>query len=114
MTELEELNKAVSKAQDVLELAQSDLFEYLTKPENNTFTDLEVASDTIQGKLEDRASNDCEGSYCRGNDEYVQLFYVNDVLYSGTLEVEYNRHDKTYYYIDGTDFTVEEVKDLKE
>jgi len=111
MTKLEELNEAVSKAQEALELAQSNLFEYLIKPENNTFTDLKVASDTIEGKLYSRADEACEGSYCRGLDQYVQLFYVNDVLYRGTLEVEYNRHDKTYYYIDETEFSVEEVKE---
>jgi len=111
MTKLEELNEAVSKAQEVLELAQSDLFAYLIKPENNTFTDLQVASDTIKGKLRSRANEECEGSYCIGQDEYIQLFYVNDVLYKGILSVEYNRHDKTYYYVEGTEFTVEEVKD---
>jgi len=111
MTELEELNKAVSKAQEALVVAELDLFDYLIKPENNTFTDLEVASNTIEDKLINRAQEACEGSYCRGLDQYVQLFYVNDVLYSGTLEVEYNRHAKTYYYIDGTDFSVEEVKE---
>jgi len=111
MNELEELNEAVSTAQEALELAQSDLFNYLVKPENNTFTDLEVASGTIEGKLYSRADEACEGSYSRGQDEYVQLFYVNDVLYKGTLEVEYNRHDKTYYYIDETEFSVEEVKE---
>lgn len=110
MTKLEELNEAVSKAQEALDLAKNYLLEYLVKPENNTFTDLEVASYKIEMDLEDRASNACEGSYRRGPDEYIQLFYVNDSLYKGTLKVEYNRHDKTYYYIDGTDFLVEEVR----
>lgn len=107
MTELDELNEAVKLAQDALESAQDDLLEYCNRPENNTFTDLEVASDAIQDKLTSIAHNACEGSYCFGLDEYNQLFYVNDVLYKGTLNVEYNRHDKTYYYVDGTEFSVE-------
>jgi hypothetical protein len=55
------------------------------------------------------ARDACEGSYCFGDDEYTQDFYVGDDLYRATLTVEYNRHDKTYYYVDGDEFKTEKL-----
>jgi hypothetical protein len=78
-------------------------------PENNTFEDYDKACASIEGTLEHRARSDCEGSYNYGNDEYTQEFIVNGKHYLGKLEVEYNRHDKTYYYVDQTKFTVTEI-----
>ena len=52
------------------------------------------------------AFEDCEGAGNCGMDKYTQEFIVGDMHYIATLTVEYNRHDKTYYYIDETDFTV--------
>lgn len=93
-----------------LATAQQILQDFDDQPENNEFDDFELACASIEEKLERKASNDCEGSYCYGSDHYKQEFIVKDVHYLGELSVDYNRHDKTYYYVDGTEFTVTEIK----
>jgi hypothetical protein len=110
------MNEAIQKIQDqikvsevLLEQLNEILLIELKKPENNIFEDLLFASAEIEDVLYVRALNACEGSYNCGLKEYEQLFMVGDKNYKGILEVEYNRHDKTYYYIDGTNFKVEEV-----
>lgn len=86
--------------------AKNNLATFDALPENNTFDDYQDACWIIEAKLSDMASNDCEGSHCYGADEYQQEFIVNGKHYLGKLAVQYNRHDKTYYYVDETDFTV--------
>lgn len=63
----------------------------------------------MEDKLLGQAREDCEGAYNCGADHYDQEFMVGDVRYLGTLTVEYNRHDKTYYYIDGSNFSYKTV-----
>ena len=86
--------------------AKSTLAAFDALPENNTFDDYQDACRNIEGKLASMAHADCEGSYCYGADEYEQEFIVKGKQYLGKLTVQYNRHDKTYYYVDETDFTV--------
>lgn len=40
---------------------------------------------------------------------YEQEFIVSGVRYLGTLECEYNRHDKTYYYVEDAKFSYKEL-----
>lgn len=107
MTDKEELNQAwelVKKLkQDIKEAEQVyyDLFYHL---KDNKFTDQQLAEATINSILMDLAVSDCEGSYNCGSSQYTQQFYVNDVLYEGVLDVEYNK-----YYVERTDFKVEKV-----
>lgn len=44
-----------------------------------------------------------------GDDNYTFKFKLNDKYYKMTVDVEYNRHDKRYYYIDGI-----EMREVKE
>lgn len=71
---------------------------------------MEIAITAVEEKLEDEARNDCEGAGNCGAEEYTQEFMVAGVVHVGTLKVEYNRHDKTYYYVDGSKFSVAEKK----
>lgn len=110
------MSEAIRKLEDQIkgvEVALKQLNEALStelkKPENNMFEDLDFASAKIEGMLYARASNDCEGSYNCGLDTYEQYFMVGPDTYKGILKVEYSRHDKTYYYIDGTDFKIERI-----
>lgn len=105
-----ELELDIQKAKKALEDAQSALSEWDSMPENNRFDDLDDALGTIEDQLRDLAFSDCQGAYNCGAESYSKEFYVGDTLYRGTAEFEYNRHDKTYYYIDGCTFTYEEVK----
>lgn len=95
----------IKQAEIALSAAQKALADFLRLPENNKFTDLDDAVATIEDQLRDKASNDCEGSHNCGVDKYKQLFMVNEDTYLGVLICEYNRHDKTYYYLENADFT---------
>ena len=111
MTEqIEALKEQVKIANKQLEEAENNLATAQALPENNIFESLEAAESNIEDMLSDRAHDACEGSHCCGDNYYEQLFYVGDILYKGIANVEYNRHDKTYYYVDGFDFRVEEVQ----
>lgn len=79
--------------------------------------------DTLQNaewEIEDmhrsEASEACEGSHCMGNDTYEAIVYITSEskYYKITTEFEYNRHDKQYYYVDGSDTTSEEVEPTPE
>lgn len=95
-------------AEDALESAKNELAQWEARPENNRFDTLEAAEVAIEDALMGEAAADCEGSYNCGAPQYSRGFMVGEKLYMGILDVEYNRHDKTYYYIDGHDFRVEE------
>lgn len=105
-----ELELDIQKAKKHLEDAQAVLAEWDSKPENNRFDDLDDALGTIEDQLRDLAFADCQGAYNCGAYSYSKDFYVGDTLYRGTAVFEYNRHDKTYYYIEECEFTYEEVK----
>jgi hypothetical protein len=105
----EELQAKVIHAKALLALAQRDLDAWETDPVNHRYESLEDAEGTLYEFLCDQASEDCEGSYNCGSSEYTQEFFVGDKAYIASAKVEYNRHDKQYYYVDGFDFKVEEV-----
>ena len=109
MTKREQLLNDIRLAEEVLSARKAALAAFDEAPENNVFDNLQDALDTIEGKLYDLAHQDCKGSYNCGNEFYTQKFIVDGVVYEGTLHVEYNRHDKTYYYVDETQFTYEEI-----
>lgn len=95
----------LQKAKDKLELVQSNICFF-------QFDNHEDARCRIEDVLCSEAHNDCEGSYNRGNDEYTQEYQLidSDVIYLGKIEVEYNRHDKTYYFVDEVEYSYSEVK----
>jgi len=109
MTTRQELVAALDAANAAQAAAAAAVSAFDDAPENNRFDDLEKAESVIEDKLLGIASLDCEGSYNCGQPEYRQGFYVGDVKYVGILTVEYNRHDKTYYYVEESDFTVEQA-----
>jgi hypothetical protein len=105
MSTREELTTAISAAQAKLTDAKDALAAFEAKAENNVFESIDKAVSKVEGMLEHRAHQDCEGSHNCGQDEYTQEFMVAGVKYIGTLKVEYNRHDKTYYYVESSDFS---------
>jgi hypothetical protein len=106
--ERNQLEQNVTVARAALEAAEGALAAFDARPDNWRFESVDNAG-RLEEVLLDRASDDCEGSHNCGDDEYRQQFYVGDKLHVAILTVEYNRHDKTYYYIDGHDFRIEEV-----
>lgn len=109
--QIEELTRRVQVAEEQLKEAKVNLLVAESLPENNVFGSLEEATDILYEILEDRAGKDCKGSYNCGKPQYTQLFYVDKTLYKAIANVEYNRHDKTYYYVDGFDFKIEKVQE---
>lgn len=109
MDSLEELKSAVKTAKSALEDATLRLEKAQALPWNNVYPSLEAAEYKIEDMLAGRAHEDCEGAGNCGAPEYRQLFMAGDKMYVGIYEVDYNRHDKTYYYVDGSAFRIEEV-----
>lgn len=110
MATKEELQAAVSAAEIALKDARAALEEWDSLAENNVFPTLDEALSTIEDKLRSQAHEDCEGAHNCGLDEYTQEFIVNGTKYLATAKFEYNRHDKTYYYIDGCEFSHKEIE----
>ena len=106
--ERERLLDRVSIARGALMKAQLELDKFDLLAENNVFDSLDEAIEFLESKLLDEAYEACEGSYNRGLDSYSQDFIVNGVVYTATLDVEYNRHDKKYYYVEDSTFTYKE------
>ena len=69
----------------------------LTEEFDGSFANLE---DYINEVATEWAREACEGAHNVGNDIYVVRFKVGDNIYTVSVGFEYNRHDKTYYYID--------------
>jgi len=79
--------------------------------ENNQYDDHDDAEAHIDERYQGIAREACEGSYCYGESEYKQRYQIkgSPTIYEATITFEYNRHDKTYYYIDGSDYSYAEV-----
>jgi hypothetical protein len=97
-----ELNAAKQRVSEIEQAIEA----INTAPENNVFESMDKAQSELEQRLRDQAFEDCEGAGNRGQDEYSQEFIVDGVHYIGTLAVEYNRHDKTYYFIDSSEWSV--------
>lgn len=69
---------------------------------DDVFETLDVALASINNSHENQADEDCEGAHNCGNDVYTSVVFVKEdsKYYELSTAFEYNRHDKTYYYID--------------
>lgn len=103
----DDLVAAVKDAAAVLEAAQIALETFVRAPDNNIFQSLPEAEGILYEMLRDRAAADCEGSYNCGASEYRQGFFVTGKQWWAIATVEYNRHDKTYYYVEEFDLKIE-------
>lgn len=102
----QELKAAIEAAELDVAAAQKALDDFERLAENNVYASMKEAG-ILKKVLTGRASEDCEGSYNCGSPIYEQEFMIDGVVYVATLEVEYNRRDKTYYYIDSSEFKIE-------
>ncbi len=106
----EQLLNEIKKAAEVLSELHNELKDLNALPENNVFESLEEAG-RLAEVLHARAFEDCEGAYNCGVSEYTQLFMVRGEVYEATFTPQYNRHDKMYYYIEESEFSINLVKD---
>ena len=105
-SELEQLTRHLELLKECVHMKQDQLNLWLADPKNNVYASIEDATE-LEDTLSDEAHQDCEGSYNCGNSEYSREFIVGGKLYIAKLEnIQYNRHDKTYYYIEGYDFNI--------
>jgi nicotinamide phosphoribosyltransferase len=74
------------------------------------FDDLNVAERFFNNYHRKQAHEDCEGSYNVGDETYSNYCKVDDKYYQATTTVEYDRHDKTYYYVDESNTELKEVE----
>lgn len=109
MSTLETLKKEVEIAKQALIEAGAALIDFSEQPENNVYASLEDAGE-LEGILSDIAFNDCEGAHNCGAPEYSRGFMVGGKQYVAKLTVEYNRHDKIYYYIEQSEFSISEAE----
>lgn len=100
----EDIQEAIKTLQKYVGQLEQRLAEIEGDINNHIYPDLDTAMGNLEGLFDSWANNDCEGSHCCGSPEYTQEFIVDDVKYMGIGLYEYNRHDKTYYYIDGSSF----------
>ena len=104
--QVQELTTCMEAARLAYEEAEINLSSALKLPENNVFEYIEDAEVNLHSALYTEAEQDCEGSYTCGNYQYEREFMVDGVVYTATLDVEYNRHDKTYYFIEDSEFSI--------
>lgn len=102
---LASLEADVKAARLRLSVAETALSEFKAQPTMHVYASLDEARDKLEDLLRDQAHEGCEGAGNCGADTYTQEFIVDGEHYLGTLSVEYDRHDKTYYYIDRAEFT---------
>lgn len=109
---LKSLKNAVTQAQTELESAISELDAFVDGPENNRFADVDTARAELEDRFRSRAYAECEDSYNCGQPQYTQEFTTDDgKSWLFVMDVEYNRHDKTYYYVDGVSISIKEASD---
>lgn len=102
------LSNTIADLQKQIDAANAEYYALSISVDNNVYANLEFALAAMEEMMRNEAHEDCEGSYNCGAGEYTRDFKVDDVIYTATLKVEYNRHDKTYYYVDGTTFSYKE------
>lgn len=87
----------------------SELDSIVSAPENNVYESVDDARDTLEERFREEAGEAC-GSYEYGADKYWQQFSVDGKQYIFTMEVEYGRYDKQWYFVEDTRVEIEEIE----
>lgn len=99
LTTREQILFAIKIKNGELAALHRQLVDIDTAPENHRYESLEIAEDRLHDLLYQEACDSCgDGEY--GEDELKQKFYVGEQMYEAVLSVEYNRHDKRFYYVE--------------
>ena len=97
---IKELQAELIMAQQVVESITKQLVEVEQDISNHIYSSFDEAESFLYNMFDNLAHEDCEGSDNCGSGLYTQDFIVDGVSYTAFGEYEYNRHDKTYYYVD--------------
>jgi hypothetical protein len=109
MKTLAEINNEIVELKKNLESLQETKQILQLSREYNMYSNQNEAKNRVEGLLEDLANNDCEGSYTCGLAYYSCDYSANGKNFLCVATPEYNRHDKTYYYVDSIKFDHLEV-----
>lgn len=101
-----ELAAKISDLKVEVALAEAEMYAFDSALYNNQYSSHDHARTEIENRYEGIADQDCEGAHNCGQSEYKQLYQISDNpnTFEATVSFEYNRHDKTYYYIDGQSY----------
>lgn len=102
------LESIVSKMEFNLSMARGQLCAAKDNIQNHVYESIEKAEGFLYNQFDNEAANDCEGSGNCGCEEYTQDFIVDGKEYTATGKFEYDRHDKTYYYVDSSEYSYKE------
>lgn len=72
--------------------------------------DIANLEDHIYEVAREWANDDCEGAHNCGNEEYTVSFKIADKIHVVDVGFSYNRHDKTYYYVERQGYDSEGVQ----
>lgn len=97
-----ELRLKIAELEKEIKTLESDICNF----QFETHVDAEYVICDLLYQIADDA---CEGSHNCGASEYIQPYQLigDSNVYYGKITVEYNRHDKTYYYVDGCRYSYE-------
>ena len=98
-----EFRLKIAELEKEIEALESDVCNF-------QFESHDDAEDSISSLLYTKAEDACEGSHNCGKDEYTQPYQLigDTKVYTAKLSVNYNRHDKTYYYVDSATYSYSE------
>ena len=99
----------IQNLKSVIAHLELQILNIVELPENNRFPDEDSALSYLEEYFLEVAEEACRGPHNVGKETYVQECFVGDVKYKFRIDIEYNRHDKTYYYIEGYSTDLERV-----
>lgn len=95
-----QLQNEVAVARIALRDAEVALAAFDGLAENNVFDTADKGTAFAEDACDTMAHDACEGAGNCGDDQYTQDYMVGPIKFRCTASYEYDRHDKTYYYID--------------
>lgn len=108
----EQIAAEIYAHQKSIEVLEQSLMDIDSSMENNQYTDQKNAEYSITKRFEGIAQKQCEGAYNCGDEQFQQRYQItgNPNVFEATVKFEYNRHDKTYDYIEGTTYSYVELQ----
>lgn len=106
------LTAAIKEAEAEVQARKYALAAFNVLATNNVFPTLREAAKVLERALTEEAAEACEGSGNFGMDQYTRACTVDCVEYLACLDVEYNRHDKQYYYVETAHFSIKPMAEV--
>ena len=104
---IDELTALKTAKQAELDLIDSQIDRLKTDISQHQYANHDDTENHLSDLMESWAFNDCEGAGNCGAEQYEQAYQITGEpdVYLAVIDVEYNRHDKTYYYIEECEYS---------